>query len=257
MGDETVDRPDAAGPVEAQPGRRISRLKLLQVGAVGAAGAAAGGVLSQPAEAKETKPPPLRFLTKWEFALVTAMAETIWPTDDLGPGARQAGVGYYIDGQLSAGWGKGHRFYLNGPFFTAADSGHGFQIPMTPADIYRAFLPAVDQYTKTKYGGPYETRDAATQTKVMNDLRAGTASVALAGSTSFTSADFFNMFRQNVLEGMLADPSYGGNKDMVGWKWVGFPGNPMRSQYAKLLFNDQPYPLQYKPAKMPQDGGVM
>jgi gluconate 2-dehydrogenase gamma chain len=237
-------------------GRPLSRRRLLQIGAVGAAGAVAAGKLPA-AEAKEAKPPPLRFLTKWEFTLVTAMAETIWPTDDLGPGARVAGVGYYIDGQLASGWGKGHRFYLNGPFFTAADSGHGFQIPMTPADIYRAFLPAVDQYARTKYGGPYDTLDAANQTKLMTELRAGTPAVALAGSTAFTSADFFNMLRQNVLEGMLADPSYGGNKDMVGWRYVGFPGNPMRNnaEYAKWIFNDKPYPYQYKPAAMPQDMG--
>ncbi len=239
-------------------GRPLSRRRLLQIGAVGAAGAVAAGKLPA-AEAKETKPPPLRFLTKWEFALVTAMAETIWPTDDLGPGAREAGVGYYIDGQLASGWGQGHRTYMNGPFFVPTDSGHGIQIPMTPADLYRAFLPAIDQYARTTYGGPYETLDAANQTKLMNELRAGTASVALAGSTAFTSASFFTMFRQNVLEGMLADPSYGGNKDMVGWRYVGFPGNPMRNnaEYAKWIFNEKPYPLQYKPAAMPQDEGAM
>jgi gluconate 2-dehydrogenase gamma chain len=187
------------------------------------------------------------------------MAETIWPTDDLGPGAREAGVGYYIDGQLASGWGQGHRTYMNGPFFVPTDSGHGLQIPMTPADLYRAFLPAIDQYARTTYGGPYETLDAANQTKLMNELRLGTASVALAGSTTFTSASFFTMFRQNVLEGMLADPSYGGNKDMMGWRYVGFPGNPMRNnaEYAKWIFNDKPYPLQFKPAAMPQDKGAM
>ena len=123
---------------------RFSRKRLLQVGAAGAATATAGGLLSDSANAAEAAAtPPLRFLTKWEFDYVTAMAETIWPTDDLGPGARVAGVGYYIDGQLSGGWGQGHRFYLNGPFFTPADSGHGWQIPMAPRDVYRAFLPGV------------------------------------------------------------------------------------------------------------------
>jgi gluconate 2-dehydrogenase gamma chain len=53
------------------------------------------------------------------------MAETIWPTDDLGPGAREGGVAHYIDGQLSGSWGQGHRFHLNGPFLAPADSGHG------------------------------------------------------------------------------------------------------------------------------------
>jgi gluconate 2-dehydrogenase gamma chain len=54
---------------------------------------------------------------------------------------------------------------------------------------------------------------------------------------------------------MLADPSYGGNKNMGGWRYVGFPGNPMRggADYAKWIFNSKPYPFQYKPAPMPQD----
>ena len=57
------------------------------------------------------------------------------------------------------------------------------------------------------------------------------------------------MFRQNVLEGMLADPAYGGNRDMVGWKWIGFPGDPMRrgDPYEKYIFNSKPYPYENKP----------
>jgi gluconate 2-dehydrogenase gamma chain len=246
---------------EATP-TRMTRLGLLHRGAVaGVAGVAAGNLvqIGTAQAASEAAPPALLFFTAWEFDYVTAMAETIWPTDDNGPGARVAGVGYYIDGQLSGSWGQGHRFYLNGPFFTPSDTGHGWQIPMTPADVYRAFLPAVDQYVRNRYGKAYPELDLATQTQVLNDMRTGTARIALAGSTAFTSADFFSMFRQNVLEGMLADPSYGGNKDMVGWRYVGFPGNPMRNnaEYAKWIFNDKPYPYQYKPAAMPQDKGAM
>lgn len=32
------------------------------------------------------------------------------------------------------------------------------------------------------------------------------------------------MLIQNVREGFFADPLYGGNKDMAGWKMLGFPG---------------------------------
>jgi gluconate 2-dehydrogenase gamma chain len=231
-------------------GRRFSRRKLLQAGAAGAATAtAAGGLLTAPVEAAKPATPALRFLTKWEFDFVTAMAETIWPTDDLGPGAKEGGVGHYIDGQLAGGWGQGHRFYLNGPFFTAADSGHGWQIPMTPAEVYRAFLPGFDVYSKTTYGNPYPSLAAAQQTQALTDLQTGKASIQIAGSTAFTSADFFTMFRQNVLEGMLADPAYGGNRGMVGWKWIGFPGDPMRrgDEYFKYIFTNKPYPFEDKP----------
>ncbi len=48
---------------------------------------------------------------------------------------------------------------------------------------------------------------------------------------------------------MLADPAYGGNKDMVGWKWVGFPGDPMRrgDPYEQYIFTNKPYPYAAKP----------
>jgi gluconate 2-dehydrogenase gamma chain len=29
---------------------------------------------------------------------------------------------------------------------------------------------------------------------------------------------------QNTVEGFFSDPLYGGNKDMAGWKLIGFPG---------------------------------
>lgn len=244
---------------EGQPARgigqvRVSRSTLLKRGAVGAAGVAAGGLLTGRAHASEeaTKPTPLRFLTQWEFNYVTAMAETIWPTDDLGPGARVAGVGFYIDGQLSGSWGQGNRFYLNGPFFTPADTGHGWQVPMTPSQVYRAFLPGFDQYVRTTYGAPYPNLAADKQQAAMEDLRLGKAVIPMGGSTAFASSDFFTMFRQNVLEGMLADPAYGGNRNMVGWKWIGNPGDPMRrgDVYYKYVFSDKPYPYQTKPLPM-------
>lgn len=239
--------------------RRMTRLMLLKAGAVGVAGAAAGeALLAGEAQARPqaqeadtvASPKTLRFLTKWEFDYVTAMAETIWPTDDLGPGARVAGVGNYIDGQLAGSWGQGHRFYLNGPFYTPPDSGHGWQIPMTPAEVYRAFLPGFDVYCKTTYGNPYPVLSADLQTKALTDLQTAKAPIQLGGSSAFTSGDFYSMFRQNVLEGMLSDPAYGGNRNMVGWKWVGFPGDPMRrgDVYADYIFKpEKKYPHEHKP----------
>jgi gluconate 2-dehydrogenase gamma chain len=244
---------DRTEPSEDAPGsKRMTRLGLLHRGAVaGVAGVAAGSLLNAgTAEAAPAAAPPaLQFLTEWEFDYVTAMAETIWPTDDLGPGAREAGVGHYIDGQLAGSWGQGHRFYLNGPFSAPTDTGHGWQIPMTPADVYRAFLPGFDAYVRKTYGNPYPMLTAAQQTTALTDLQGGKATIPIGGATSFASSDFYNLFRQNVLEGMLADPAYGGNKDMVGWKLIGFPGDPMRrgDLYHNYIFSNKAYPYAGKP----------
>jgi hypothetical protein len=52
---------------------------------------------------------------------------------------------------------------------------------------------------------------------------------------------------------MLADPAYGGNRDMGGWKWVGFRGDPMRrgDVYHDYIFKPStPYPYENKPLPM-------
>ncbi|HEY2616600.1 MAG TPA: gluconate 2-dehydrogenase subunit 3 family protein, partial [Acetobacteraceae bacterium] len=45
--------------------------------------------------------------------------------------------------------------------------------------------------------------------------------VALA---TVSGRGFFDLLLQNTQEGFFADPVYGGNRDMVGWKMIGFPG---------------------------------
>ena len=44
------------------------------------------------------------------------------------------------------------------------------------------------------------------------------------GFTWPTAQAFFNTLRTHTMEGMFADPIYGGNKDFAGWRLVGFPG---------------------------------
>jgi gluconate 2-dehydrogenase gamma chain len=39
-----------------------------------------------------------------------------------------------------------------------------------------------------------------------------------------SAREFFSILRTHTMEGMFADPVYGGNKDFAGWKLVGFPG---------------------------------
>jgi gluconate 2-dehydrogenase gamma chain len=45
-----------------------------------------------------------------------------------------------------------------------------------------------------------------------------------AGFTWPTAQSFFETLRTHTMEGMFADPIYGGNKDFAGWRLVGFPG---------------------------------
>jgi gluconate 2-dehydrogenase gamma chain len=57
-----------------------------------------------------------------------------------------------------------------------------------------------------------------------------------------SSKGFFQLLWQNTKEGFFSDPIYGGNRDMVGWKMIGFPG--ARYDYRDWVDNhNQPYPL--------------
>jgi gluconate 2-dehydrogenase gamma chain len=59
-----------------------------------------------------------------------------------------------------------------------------------------------------------------------------------AGFPAFSSAVFFNALLQIAMEGFFSDPIYGGNRDMAGWKMVGYPGLPaIYREEIKTYFN--------------------
>src|ERR1700747_3737548 len=59
---------------------------------------------------------PLRFFSQAEALIVTAAASCIFPSDEAGPGAREAGVAVYIDRQLAGPWGRDRRRYTQEAF---------------------------------------------------------------------------------------------------------------------------------------------
>ena len=83
------------------------------LGALAAFGAASKSVhASQPGAHAEAKGPHtpdtgFRFLREPEIEFLNAALEQLIPSDALGPGAREAGVTRYIDGQLAGAWGAG------------------------------------------------------------------------------------------------------------------------------------------------------
>ncbi len=176
---------------------------------------------------------PLRFFNSAQAAVITAMAERIFPADSTGPGATDAHVVDYIDGQLAGDWGWGGRMYLQGPFPTVETSGHGWQVPMNPRDTYEDALAALDNYTQKNYKNSFDQLKPTTQDAILTNMSAGTIPMGLS------SDQFFAMFFQNVKEGLFADPIYGGNYNFVGWKWVRFPGNPMAYGDPYATYIDQ------------------
>jgi gluconate 2-dehydrogenase gamma chain len=121
-----------------------------------------------------------------------AVAARIFPTTDT-PGAKEAGAVTYIDRAL--------------------------------AEAYRTLLPryqrglrGLDRYCRSTLGKSFVDLSESQQDTILSDLEAGKVLEVRDG------AEFFELLRSHVMEGIFGEPSYGGNRDLVGWRLVGFPG---------------------------------
>jgi gluconate 2-dehydrogenase gamma chain len=142
------------------------------------------------------------FFTAQEAAFIEAAVARLIPKDEFGPGALEAAVPRYIDRQLAGQWGRGERLYRSGPF-RDGKPGQGYQLPFTPAELFRRSIGETD--TAFPRMSP-EEQDAYLQ-RLEKERK-----------------PFFDALLALTREGFFSDPAYGGNRDMVGWKLVGFPG---------------------------------
>jgi len=141
------------------------------------------------------------------------------PKDELTGSGTEIGVATFIDRALAGSWGKGDRLYMQGPWLPGT-ANQGYQLPLTPAELYRAGIEGSDIYCRKTYGKVFARCAADQKETFLKDLAAG--KITLAGG--LPGRAFFTVFYENVMEGLFADPIYGGNKDKAGWKMIGFPG---------------------------------
>jgi gluconate 2-dehydrogenase gamma chain len=165
------------------------------------------------------RPGPWLFFTSDEAALIEAAVDRLIPPDDRGPGGKDAGCAVYIDRQLAGPYGRAAGLYMKPPFMPGAAT-QGDQMQDAPAARYRAGLKALADHIKAAFPGKsFPELAPEDQDKVLAGLESG--SIALK---DVKPAEFFELLLQNTQEGFFADPIYGGNRDMAGWKLVGFPG---------------------------------
>jgi gluconate 2-dehydrogenase gamma chain len=163
---------------------------------------------------------PLRFFTTAEALVVAAASARIFPSDESGPGADEAGVVIYIDRQLAGPYGRDRYRYTQPPFEVGVPE-QGYQGRANPRQIYRNGIKLLDP----GFGNlKPDAQDAA--------LR------KIEGTT------FFRLLRQHTVEGMFCDPLHGGNAGMIGWQLIGFPG-PYMSWADEI---DKHYGRAFRPA---------
>lgn len=185
------------------------------------------GLADQPALPDSTQ----TFFTAAERACVRAITARLIPSDETGPGADEANVVAFIDTQLAGLYGRGQRWYMKGPFLEGTDE-QGYQFERPPAGLYRMAIAALDEHCRRTHG---DKTFAELDTSLQDD----TLSAMEEGKLDFeglSASAFFELILDNTIEGFFSDPIYGGNRDMIGWRLVGFPG--ARYDYRDYLDHD-------------------
>jgi gluconate 2-dehydrogenase gamma chain len=147
--------------------------------------------------AQSPTPPKFEFFSPEQAAEIDAIAARIIPTDGT-PGAREAGVVYFIDRALMTFASDDQKTYKEG-------------LPELQARV-RELFPAVERFS------------AATpeqQDEVLRSLDDHAPVPARPFRARLAAQSFFETLRQHTFAGFLIDPDAGGNRDGVGWKVIG------------------------------------
>ena len=142
-------------------------------------------------------------LTPNERKILAAMAERIFPRTD-SPGAVEIGALNYIEVALAGDY--------------SAD-----------VKLYRQGLRALNRMARRLHAASFTNLSESQQDDLLAVFEVG----AIDGFAR--AGEFFETVRYHVLEGVFCEPKYGGNKDMIGWRLVGFPGQ--QHGYADAYIN--------------------
>jgi gluconate 2-dehydrogenase gamma chain len=213
--------------------RQGRRAFLKGLGTVGATGVAAMVPLEAAVPTQAAAKPPAAakspeaaqsaahaytFLSPPEAAFVEAAVDRLIPADNLTPSGTDCGVAVFIDRQLGGAWGSGDRMYMQGPWRKGTPT-QGYQLPMTPAEFFRAGIASVNAYCRQTYRKEFDRLVPEQQVQVLQGLEQGRIAIDHA-----PAQDFFDLLLGAAMEGFFADPIYGGNREKVSWKMIGFPG---------------------------------
>ena len=229
----------------------LSSRRRLLIGAAGAAavipilsrsGEIAAQGTSQPApqpqpESQPTLPAGYESLGPTEVAFVEAMVNVMCPADELTPNGVDCGLALFIDRQIAAGYGKGERLYMQGPWSAGAPE-LGIQTPMTPEQFFKAGLHATNDACTAQYGRTFDQLSEADANSVLQKLANGSVSDARVPLGQWFNELVYPLFTQAC----FADPMYGGNRGKVFWKLVGYPGLPAFHTQNMTAYRGKPFP---------------
>ena len=209
------------------------------------------------------------FLTAAEQRVLRSVVGRIVPTDDK-PGAVDCGADVYINRLLSLVPDDNDRtaqVYAGGPFSGRnpfADSTSGTPSTHFPTNDFLHFLPLTRLQllswrvqilgSANVAGADFNSAVTGPVVGLRDQYRTGLASIQQASRDmhqadfdSLAPADqdgvlqavdpgFVQLATGHTLEGMFCAPEYGGNKDLTGWKLIGYDGDSQPLGYS--LFDE-------------------
>lgn len=211
------------------------------IGALGFAGAAvaAADTPKTPAsggKASDGKAWQPVFFNSEEWAFVNAAVARLIPADERGPGALEAGVPEFIDKQMNTPYATGAIWYMQGPFNPDVPKEMGYQLPLVPKQIYNLGIAEANAWCKAQHGKVFAELTPEQQDSALTAFESGSAQFA-----QLPASLFFSYLLQNTREGFFSDPIHGGNKGMVGWTLINFPG--ARADFMDWVERGERYPF--------------
>ncbi len=192
------------------------------------------------------------FFTAPEARFIESVVARLIPQDDLGPGALESGVAYFIDQQLQGKYGLAATWYMQGPWGASgevteeastetvlATEEQGYQLRVTPQDLYQLSIAALETYAEETYSATFANLSASQQDELLTRLENGSISVEPLPQNFLVS--FWTILLANTQQGYFADPAYGGNQDKAGWRLVGFPGVAAAYKGVLQAYYNVPY----------------
>src|SRR5262245_5522754 len=135
----------------------------------------------------------LETLNAAEADALEAIVARLIPSDENGPGAKEARAAHYIDRALAGPLRALRANYANG-------------------------LAALDDYAQATNGAPFAKLGPEDQDSILTIMEANSL------PDFANSSAFFNLVRTHTIEGTFSDPYYGGNANYAGWNLIGYPG---------------------------------
>ena len=185
--------------------------------------------------AANAEPETYLALTPTEVAFVSAVADTMIPADELSPSGTDCGIVTYIDRQLAGAYGASAKMYRMGPFRRGKPE-QGYQLALTWREYFAAGIEATNDWSRKTYGKEFDRLAPADRAAALTAMEEGKAELE-----HFSAKAFADRLHAIVMEGFFSDPMYGGNRNMAGWKVLGFPGLP--ATYKDVV--DQYYDKRY------------